>query len=287
MRQTIVILAVIAFCSISSTTSAQVESKTEKRAEYTRSMEELKQDKPAEYEKTRLLITLATEMLLGRLGYGVGPFEGILDEKAQTALRLYQKNSGIPVTGDPLSFETFEQMNADIAVVNAHPVVLPFKHVYTDFWDDGYVTAQGTWTIVGEEMGMPEQTSQLTFDRGSGVCVEYTATISGEGSSRSLSTSIDTYEIERWDEHEIVTKPLQFGCVRYVRRVNRIQKSVTGIRSTISTDENCRGLDNEEKYLELVDGSEVWRKLSAKQGENRQQLMQISPDVKAKLSNMK
>ena len=101
-----------------------------------------------------------TKLLLARLGYDVGPLHGALDAKTEASLRQYQRNRRIPVTGNPLSFETVEQMQADHSTLDNRPIGLPPKHVFIDLWDRGYVSAAGTWTIAGEDLASPEQTSR-------------------------------------------------------------------------------------------------------------------------------
>ena len=49
------------------------------RAEWETALEQLKRDKPKEYDDTKRTATLAAQVLLGRLGYGLGPYTGVLD----------------------------------------------------------------------------------------------------------------------------------------------------------------------------------------------------------------
>lgn len=249
------------------------------KARWEGELKKLKSENPTEYTKTQTTFTFVAEVLLAELGYGIGPFDGVLDKKMEAALRAYQENRKLPVTGDPLSFETVEQMKKDRDSHNYQPVGLPFLHVFIDLWDAGYVSASGTWIISGEQMGLPEQTSKIDCRRERGICTEATAIVFGEGGERQLSVDIDIYEIERWDTHEVVTKPLQFGCTRYVRRFNRVQKSVTSIRSTISTEDTCKGIDHTEKYLVLSDGFNVYWELQQKQQKKWRELIQISPEL--------
>jgi hypothetical protein len=249
------------------------------KAAWDRGLRELQREKPTEYRKMRTTLTAAAQITLAQLGYGTGPFDGILDEKTQSALREYQKNRGLPITGDPLSFETVEQLRADGDAHNYRPTSLPSFHVFTDLWDSGYVSASGTWVISGERLGFPEQTSKINCDRSLRTCTEATAILSGGGGDRRLSVDIDTYEIERWDEHDIATKPLQFGCTRYVTRLNRLQKSVTAIRSTTSNDGMCSGTDRAEKYLVLTDGFKVYWELEQERREKWREITKISPDL--------
>jgi hypothetical protein len=257
--------------------------KANERADFVQEGERIKRENPAKYERMRVGFTVAAEMLLARLGYDVGSFDGVLDEKTTNALRLHQKNRRIPETGDPMSFDTVKQVSDDGNLLNYAPVILQSKHVSIDLWDRGYVLAQGTWVIAGEAQAWPEQTSTLKCDRALGTCSEATAVVS-RGEARVLSVDLDTYEIERWDQQEIVTKPLERGCARYVRRFNRVQQSVSGIRSTISRQGSCASVDNGDKFLVLTNGIEVYSQIVAKHREDWSPLFQMSPGLVQKLA---
>ncbi|MFZ2448622.1 MAG: peptidoglycan-binding domain-containing protein [Syntrophobacteraceae bacterium] len=248
----------------------------------------MKREKPDEYAKLRTSATLMAEMELARLGYEPGPFDGVLDERTKAAIREYEKKRGIPITGDPLSYETTIQLQKDEKTLSHEAAFLSGLSVVTNFWDDGVVSARGTWTISNEKMGEPEQTSKIECYRSWGLCIESTAILQRISGSPSLFNDIDTYEIERWDEKEIVTKPKDFGgCTRYVRRINRLQESVTGIRSTVSNKDICKGVDQDEKYLVLKDGFEVYMEVKMNHGRKVRELMQFSPTVLKTLDGMK
>jgi len=259
--------------------AAQPATAKSEKAAFQAELGRLRKERPVEFEKAKRGFTAAAEMLLARLGYGVGPFDGLLDEKTTAALQVYEKARGIPVTGDPLSFETVERVRHDTATLDQQAPSLPPRHVFTALWDRGYVSASGTWTIAGEEMGLPQQTSKINCDRDTGVCTEATAIITVDDGQPSLSLSIDTYEIERWDEHELVTKPLQFGCTRYLTRITRLQKAATGIRSTTASDAACQGIDQGEKYLILADGIDIHLRLLTAQHAKWRELMLIAPEL--------
>ena len=148
-------------------------------------MEQVRREDPAAYEKFRASLTYVAESFLARLGYCVGPLGGTLDENSKTALRLYEKRSKIPVTGNPLSFETQKQILSDLQKIDNKPVPLKFLHLYADDWDQGFVAAQGTWTVVGKKVAHPEQTSKIECYRSRGICIEGSATLFS-GSSRNL-----------------------------------------------------------------------------------------------------
>lgn len=274
-----VLCAILVLVSYGAVAAPTDEKKAEKLA-YELDLAKTKKDQPQEFAKFKRVFTFSAELLLARLGYDVAPFDGVLDEKTQKALKSYEKARGLPITGDPLAFETVEQVASDTAVLDDSPTVLPRRHVFLDLWDDGFVEAQGTWVMQGEEMAWPEQTSKISCDASAATCVEATAIVSkSEGLGPSLMVDVDTYEIERWDEFEIVTKPLQLGCTRYVRRISRPQESVSGIRSTTSSTDSCRGLDNADKLLVLEDGGEIWQRLSDHRSQMWRELVVLNHEI--------
>jgi len=252
-----------------------------KRSEYETELQRLKRDKPKEYENTKRWAYLWTQLLLGRLGYGVGPYNGVLDEKTQNALREYQRQRNLPITGDPLSFETTEQINKDMNLLDYEPAYLPRLFIFLDLWKSGYVSGKGTWVLTNEKMGLPEQTTHIECHRDQRICIEVTAILTGKGRNKSVSVDIELYDIERWDDHEVVTKPRETGagCVRYVRKFNRVQKSVTGLRSTISTEGPCKMVDVKEMHMSLSDGFKVYWELYQKSKKKIRDLIRFSPEM--------
>ena len=84
------------------------------RAAFERETDALRRDQPQQYKEVRDGFTLLTEMLLGRLGYDVGPFDGVLDNRTRSGVRRYQKDRNLPETGDPFTFETVQAVRLDI-----------------------------------------------------------------------------------------------------------------------------------------------------------------------------
>lgn len=250
----------------------------EQRVSYEKELAQLRANNPAEFEKLRRLHVITTQVILAQLGYAVGPFDGLLDERTTNALRAYQRNRKLKVTGDPLAFETLEQIQHDGAAIDDRPVSLPSLHVFLDLWDADYVSAKSTWTFTADEMAQPQRTSVIECYRDYGICTEATAIVEGEG-PKHLTLHTDIYDIERWDKHEIITKPKQFGCVRQVRRFNRVQKSVTGLRSTTSQDDACKAVDAKEFHMQLSNGFDVYWKLLQRFQKQYRSLMQFTPDA--------
>jgi hypothetical protein len=215
-------------------------------------------ENPNEY---RSMVAVA-QMWLAVFGFGTGPIDGVLDKKTSLAIREYQGLRQLPQTGD-LNFRTVRELGRDGALWRREAAVLPKLVVIVDFWDANWVSAQGTWTIVGEKCMIPVQTSKIDCYRERGICVESTARMTNFAMSNSLSTETEIYEIERWDKYEIVTKPFPGGnrpCFQYTMRIDRTQKSVTGFKLRI--DDSCGDLLPEE-HFKLVDGSEIENQLKS------------------------
>jgi putative peptidoglycan binding protein len=239
--------------------------------------EQLRRDDPNLYQAVREGFTLIAEMLLGRLGYDIGPFDGILDSRTREGVRRYQRDRGLPETGDPFTFETVQAVRADDELLNSSPIGLPPRNIITERWDRGFVSADGTWTAASGDMGSPQQTSNITCERAQATCWEARAAISGRGSGRLLSVDLFTYEIELWNEQEIITKPLQFGCAATVHQWKRDARSVTAIRRTTSDEGSCRTVERFESILVLEDGSAVSERLIDMQREAWRRIVQVSP----------
>src|SRR5262245_50560961 len=76
------------------------------RTEWEQGLAKLKREDPARFEaETRWVIFLA-QYTLATLGYGIGPFTGVLDEKTRDAVGEYQKVNGFTATGEPWEFNT-------------------------------------------------------------------------------------------------------------------------------------------------------------------------------------
>ena len=282
MNGTITTLAALAVVLAGLPLSAQTNQAD--RAAFERETEALRRIQPQQYQQMRDGFTLLAEMLLGRLGYDVGPFDGVLDNRTKSGVRRYQKDHNLPETGDPFTFETVQAVRLDDQLLNSSPISLQPKRVFVDQWTRGYVSADGTWTVTGEDMTSPEQTSNITCDRAQAVCREATARISRMGTTRLLAVDVYTFEIERWNDEEIVTKPRQFGCTGTTHRWIRSEKSLTGVRSTTSNEGSCRAFERRETQLVLEDGNTVAEKLAAQQRDAWRQIMKVSPATLRKLT---
>ncbi len=253
--------------------------KKKQRTDYVNDLEKMKRENPAKYEAFRRTMILSLQMFLGEAGYGIGPFSGVIDTKTDAALREFQKNNELPVNGDPLDMDVVDRIN-DFDKNLRDPVSLPpVKFVHVEDWDEGWVSAQGTWVSLNQEIGIPLQTSKITCIRDQRQCIESRAEMYGS----LLNVETEFYDIERWDKYEIVTKPSDAICVRSVVRINRVQKSVTATDTKISDKggflDSCKLAPNKDVNSELQDGFPVYWKLYKEYLQRRNRIFKFTSDV--------
>jgi hypothetical protein len=139
-------------------------------------------------------------------------------------------------------------------------------------WDKGFISATGTWTIVDDRQAYPIQTTEISCWKSRGICHEITATITD---TNFLSIHSVEHEIERWDRHEVVTKPQESAlCARYTLRIARQDKTVTGLRLRTLNEGICKGT-TPELHLKLVSGATVWTQVNNERAEKLQQVGQM------------
>lgn len=240
-------------------------------AELEAELAKARREKPDKYRSFVVTVQIA----LGAFGFGTGPFDGVLDAKTRAAIRQYQRLRKLAETGD-VDAKTFLSVDRDYMTFLTQNPYLPSLFVGTDLWDQGYVLAKGTWTIVNERLGgIPLQTSEIQCRKAWGFCIEATASIIRPSLGPGvLGVNTTVLPIERWDKHEITTNPVQSGrCVRYSMRIGRQEKTVTGLRLRTVDEGACKELAT-ELHLKLLDGHEVWRKLYEDRGARIKGLLQ-------------
>ncbi|HTK87551.1 MAG TPA: peptidoglycan-binding domain-containing protein [Nitrospiraceae bacterium] len=216
-------------------------------------------------ERRRLI--MVAQMLLGRFGYGVGPFDGRFDDKTRRAIKYYQESNKLAATGE-LDYRTLKQLTDDADWLDQFPLQLP-PFVFLDETWDATVSATGTWTLVNGRQVGSLQTTRIECNRQWKYCVESTAVV---GESNQLVLNMENNEVERWDDQEIVTKPKVRGCVTDTLHLSRSQKSVTRLRvPTVS--EPCRHSDVQNVTLRLESGVKVWTELKKAHKERFHRIM--------------
>ena len=218
---------------------------------------ELKEKNPAEWNKLHAQDILDAQETLASFGYGT-TFTATLDEKTTEALRVFQKRSGLPVTGD-VDTATVQRLIQDKAELERK---IPLGPVYT--FDDAdwknFIKAEGAWFEQGKEPDAktPVIPAVVECYKSLGLCIQ--AGVFSEGSE---TIRLWLYEIERWDEYEIVTKPYDLPCGRETMHINRPGKTVLRINTAAyKNSKACTkmfGPPGAESVVRLDDGTKIMR----------------------------
>jgi peptidoglycan hydrolase-like protein with peptidoglycan-binding domain len=209
---------------VSPSVTARDQPSDAERAEWETGLGDLSATDPAAFANLIRQITFRTECVLARLGFAPGPLDGTLDPQTQDAIRRFEQSRQLPVTGDPMSFPTMKRIIADDNAMEHQPVLLPAYAFADAAWDQGRVSARGTWRATGEQTSTPEQATSIECDRQTRRCVAATAVlIDTDRGGHALSLSTSTYEIETWGTQEITTR---VDTDRARLRLSRTTKSV-------------------------------------------------------------
>jgi hypothetical protein len=151
---------------------------------------------------------------------------------------------------------------AGVFIINAQvPVkIASGGKVYADFWDRGYVSTEGTWTIEGMKQAHPVQTSRTVCYKQEGRCTSAQAEIAfGD----TLSLDVSLLEITKWDATTLVFTDTSPACVDYVYTIDRSNLRAFGTRKLKQdASDYCKQLlEQRDLKLTLVDGSTIWQGL--------------------------
>jgi hypothetical protein len=235
-------------------------------------------------------IVVKVQMALSRFGYGIGPFDGLLDEKTRRALREYQAYNALSPTGaiDPQSFMKLEEGMKRLALAQ-FPVRLPRYQFADALWDQGSVLGEGTWMLLNApdaELEDPLQATRVSCSQRKMICEEETAIMKPTLRSEiGLITPLTMdYDIAQWDEHEIITKPNdnKFDCLRTSLRISRLQKTVTKIQSPITNELKsylCRRELRRDFEFRLEDGTRVQSNFGNRHRESVSSVLRIDQSL--------
>lgn len=237
---------------------------------------ELAKLSPEEYR----ILVLGTQIYLGRFGYGVGPFSGELDQQTQDGLRAYQKYVGISETGT-INKETLKHLTNDNSTLDR---ILPFipKFLFEDTNWQEMVSAHGTWALENLPVAEALQTSQISCHRKWNLCSVSTAKIA-QGYTPTLLSDTNIYEIDKWDDSEIVTKPSKTGtCASTILRVQREEKTITRKTSIEKSQSGpCMNVAPREVLMHLADGSQIYRALKYQKNQDSQRILRVKQVTKS------
>lgn len=191
-------------------------------------LEMLRDSAPTLYPAFRTLYVVSAQTSLARLGFGPDELSGTLDSKTKAATRRFEASRQLPVTGNPFAAATFARLNADVARIQRAEAYTVHKRWFDSYgWSQGVVSAEGPWVADGIDN---PAAARIRCDRVEHECIIAEA----EYGEEQLVPVIDRYTIELWDEVEIRTRPEDAGCQRTVLHLNRIDSTVTLVRTTLS-----------------------------------------------------
>lgn len=194
----------------------------EKNEQY---LKELKEKDPAAWNKLRAQEILDAQEALASFGYGT-VFTATLDEKTAEALRTYQTRSGLPVTGD-VDSATLRHLTEDKSELERHIPLGPVYAFNDSDWNN-LVTVDGTWFEQGKEPDSktPVHPTRLECFKSARLCI-----IATQVSEGSEYIHLEWFDVQRWDQYEIVTQPVDLPCGRETIHVSRPEKTVLTVNT--------------------------------------------------------
>ena len=224
-------------------------------------------------EEFRTLIT-GVQIFLGRFGYGVGPYTGILDQSTKNALKAYQEKTGLSQTGD-LDFPTLKRLTEDDRLMNRVVPFLPPQSFHDQEWGQ-WIEVQGSWMLKEGNTDDVLQTSQITCMREFKRCIESTASLVN-ASVPQLKVHTHVYDLKKWDDSKIVSFPYDGeACAVSILRISRNPPLVTRFVSLQGKPGPCAKVKAEDRQYVLEDGPKIYQILRMQKADAIQQILQVT-----------
>jgi hypothetical protein len=224
-------------------------------------------------EEFRTLIT-GVQIFLGRFGYGVGPYSGVLDQSTQNALKAYQEKTGLSQTGD-IDFPTLKRLTEDDRLMNRVVPFLPPQAFHDQEWEK-WIEVQGSWMLKEGNTDDILQTSRITCMREFKRCIDSTASLINT-SVPQLKVHTYVYDIKEWDDAKIVSAPYDGeACAVSILRISRNPPFVTRFMSLQSQPGPCGKVKPEDRQYVLEDGPRIYQILRLQKAEAIQQILQVT-----------
>jgi len=153
---------------------------------------------------------------------------------------------------------------AIIAIANAFiddqtKVKLPIgPTVYTDAWERGYVSAEGTLTIDNDRQAFPIQVTKIRCYRDEKSCTVARAEV---GFGDTLNVELSSHPVSLWNDTALLFHD-DAQCVQYVYTIDRTHKRVLGTRTSKPNVSGCSIFENKSLTLSLTNGFDVWWRLN-------------------------
>jgi peptidoglycan hydrolase-like protein with peptidoglycan-binding domain len=167
------------------------------------------------------------QMALAAFGIGGGPFDGIWTPENQRAVKAYQKIRGIPLTED-LDLTTSMSLSKDLDEWRQQVPYPPFMTIDFTQWENGHISAIGTWTSENNEGWNLSNVTTLSCWRNEKICLEATAEYRED--VKGLGVGQRFYMIDHWNESEIVTVKDRDNCPVSAVKIGRSTEAVTSTR---------------------------------------------------------
>jgi len=134
------------------------------------------------------------------------------------------------------------------------PVILPHYAFY--ILDNpekaSVVQALGTWYVAsGPAFAQTQQTSNIECRKARLQCVESTAVVS-VNENRLLDSISTVFEVERWTDEEIVTKPEKGQCTTRIISLDLVKRLASSVIAAIADAETCK---EQARTLKLGSGA--------------------------------
>jgi hypothetical protein len=144
------------------------------------------------------------------------------------------------------------------------PVALPsYQFELVGDAQNAVVQTRGTW-IAEQGPPPPLQTTTIECRKAAMQCQESSALLVFVSGSAVMESAQTAFEVERWDDKEIVTKPVRGACVDRTLVLNLAEKRAVNRLSSSPAEGRC--IESPARALELVTGykvrSEALRKAS-------------------------
>ena len=219
------------------------------------------------------VLVLGVQIFLGRFGYGTGPYTGKLDDRTQSALKNYQRNIGLPQTGD-IDYRTLMSLTEDNKTLDQPLPYLPPAAFHADQWEKA-LHVQGTWAKEGDPSFDAIQTSKIVCFRDQKQCIESTALLLNV-TAPVLDVQTHVYAIKEWDDEKLVSTPYDGEpCATSILRVNRKHKAVTRFTAYQQEEGRCAKVKTHDSQYRLVNGQDVFMTLKQKKAEATQKILRV------------
>jgi len=243
---------------------AELAADSSQTGELLKHLRALRDSAPAAFDSLSSILIMSVQMHLGRVGFGVGPFTGVYDQSTATAVKQFEAARGIPSTGNPFNRTTISRILDEIEEMErAGRALGPRSPVFgASQWAEGFVTVEGQW-LMEPTPSATEDAVKIQCSRQEETCQILYAKIQPD--DNVLLADEETYQIASWDNAEIISRPLDYPCARYLLRINRVQESATLVRSTLSRTRSCSHMTPADMVMHVAS----WSESSARNREQR------------------